>query len=68
MKRTGCDGGSDDEVKMKVGIVVHSSDAETAWNAFRFGSFALKKGGAARAVLLGEGAGAESLDTRQVFV
>ena len=53
---------------MKVGIVVHSSDAETAWNAFRFGSFALKQGDAVCAFLLGKGVESESLHTEQFSV
>jgi uncharacterized protein involved in oxidation of intracellular sulfur len=50
---------------MKLGIVVYSSDAETAWNAFRFGSFALKQGDVVRVFLLGKGVECESLDTEQ---
>jgi uncharacterized protein involved in oxidation of intracellular sulfur len=50
---------------MKLGIVVYSSDAETSWNAFRFGSFALKQGDAVRVFLLGKGVECESLDTEQ---
>lgn len=29
---------------MKIGIVIYSNDAESVWNAFRLGVFALKKG------------------------
>ena len=53
---------------MKLGIVVYSSDAETAWNAFRFGSFALKQGDAVRVFLLGKGVESESLHTEQFSV
>jgi hypothetical protein len=41
------------EAKVKLVIVVYSSDAETAWNAFRFGAFALEQGDAVRVFLLG---------------
>lgn len=27
---------------MKLGVIVYSNDPETAWNAFRFGNYALK--------------------------
>lgn len=40
---------------MKVGIIVSSDDAETAWNAFRFGQFAINKGDQVKAFLLGKG-------------
>jgi uncharacterized protein involved in oxidation of intracellular sulfur len=50
---------------MKVGIVVYSSDAETAWNVFRFGSLALRQGDAVRVFLLGKGVELESLQTEQ---
>jgi uncharacterized protein involved in oxidation of intracellular sulfur len=52
-------------VKVKLGIVVYSSDAETAWNAFRFGAFALNQGDAVRVFLLGKGVECESLHTEQ---
>lgn len=48
---------------MKLGIVIYSTDAETAWNAFRLGVFSLKKGDEVRAFLLAKGVECESLDT-----
>lgn len=48
---------------MKIGIVAYSNDSETAWNAFRFGNFALKEGDKVRVFLLGKGVECESLDT-----
>jgi len=48
---------------MKLGIVICSNDAETVWNAFRLGVFALKKGDTVRAFLLGKGVECESIDT-----
>ena len=47
---------------MKLGIVIYSTDAETAWNAFRLGVFSLKKGDEVRAFLLAKGVECESLD------
>jgi len=29
------------DLAMKIGMVIYSNDAETVWNAFRFGNFAL---------------------------
>jgi uncharacterized protein involved in oxidation of intracellular sulfur len=48
---------------MKLGIVVYSTDAETVWNAFRFGSFALKQGDSVRIFLLAKGVDCQKLDT-----
>ena len=53
------------EANVKLGIVVYSSDAETAWNAFRFANFALNKGDSARVFLLGKGVESESLHSDQ---
>lgn len=50
---------------MKLGIVIYSNDAESVWNAFRFGVFACKKGDAVQLFLLGKGVEAEGLDTAQ---
>jgi peroxiredoxin family protein len=47
---------------MKVGIVIYSGDAETVWNAFRFGNFALSEGDQVKVFLLAKGVEAESLD------
>jgi len=48
---------------MKLGIVIHSTEAETVWNAFRLGVFSLKQGDEVRAFLLARGVECESLDT-----
>ena len=49
-------------LKMKLGIVIHSSDPETVWNAFRLGVYALKQGDAVRVFLLAKGVDSEKLD------
>ncbi len=48
---------------MKIGIIVHSNDSETVWNAFRFANFALNEGDEINVFLLGKGVECESLDT-----
>jgi len=48
---------------MKIGIVIYSNDAETVWNAFRFGNFALKEDDEVKVFLLAKGVESESLDT-----
>ena len=48
---------------MKLGIIIYSTDAETVWNAFRLGVFALKEGDQVNAFLLASGVECESLDT-----
>ena len=47
---------------MEIGIIIYSNDPETAWNAFRYGNFALKAGDAIKVFLIGKGVEAESLD------
>lgn len=53
---------------MKLGVVIYSADAETLWNAFRFGCFALRKGDAVSVFLLGKGVECEAHDTPQFKV
>ena len=53
---------------MKLGMVIYSNDAETVWNAFRFGVFALKQGDSVQAFLIGKGVECEALDTDQFRV
>jgi len=48
---------------MKIGIVLYSNDAETAWNAFRYGNYALKEGDEVKVFLLGKGVESENIDT-----
>lgn len=48
---------------MKLNIVIYSNDAETVWNAFRVGNFALKQGDVVRAFLLGKGVECETIET-----
>lgn len=47
---------------MKLGIVIYSSEAESLWNAFRLGVFALKQGDTVKAFLLGKGVECEKYD------
>lgn len=47
---------------MKLGLVVHTADAETAWNAFRLGVYALKQGDEVKAFLLARGVECEKLN------
>ena len=53
---------------MKLGIIVYSTDAETVWNAFRFGVFALKQGDQVKAFLLAKGVECEKLNSEQFQV
>ena len=48
---------------MKLGIVIYSTDAETVWNAFRLGNFALNEGDKVKTFLLASGVECTSLDT-----
>lgn len=53
---------------MKLGIIIHSTDAETAWNGFRLGVFALKQGDQVKAFLVAKGVECEELETEQFKV
>ena len=53
---------------MKLGLVIYSNDPETVWNAFRLGTFALKKEDAVQVFLLAQGVECESLDTERFNV
>lgn len=53
---------------MKLGIIIYSVEAETVWNAFRLGVFALGQGDQVRIFLLGMGVECEQLDTEQFVV
>jgi uncharacterized protein involved in oxidation of intracellular sulfur len=56
------------EYLMKLGMVIYSADAETVWNAFRLGGFALGEGDSVKVFLLAKGVEAEGLDTEQFKV
>lgn len=47
---------------MKLGIIVYTTDAETAWNAFRLGVFALKQGDQASVFLMAKGVECDRLN------
>lgn len=53
---------------MKLGIVIYSTDAETVWNGFRLGVFALKQGDQVKVFLMAKGVECETLDTEQFKV
>ena len=53
---------------MKLGFVIYSNDAETVWNAFRLGVFALKKGDAVQVFLIAKGVECEAIDSNQFSV
>jgi uncharacterized protein involved in oxidation of intracellular sulfur len=53
---------------MKIGIVIYSNDAETVWNAFRYGNYALKEGDEVKTFLLAKGVESESIDTPEFKV
>ena len=51
---------------MKLGVCIYSNDAESVWNAFRFGNYAIKHSSdEVQVFLLGKGVEAESLDNDQ---
>jgi len=40
---------------MKLGIIIHSNESETAWNAFRLGIFSVDQKDMVQVFLLGKG-------------
>jgi len=50
---------------VKLGIVIHSSEPETAWNAVRLGNFALGEGDEVKVFLIGPGVDAEANSTQK---
>ena len=53
---------------MKLGLIIYSTDAETVWNGFRLGVYALAQGDKVTAFLLAKGVECESLNTDQFKV
>ena len=53
---------------MQLGIIIHSTDSETVWNAFRLGVFALKQGDQAKVFLLAKGVECEKLNAEHFNV
>ena len=53
---------------LKIGIILSSTDAETVWNAFRFASFALKKGDSVKVFLLAKGVDCQKLDSKDFHI
>jgi len=53
---------------MKLGIILYSDDAETVFNAFRLGVFALESNDSVKTFLLAKGVECESLDTEKFKV
>ncbi|KPJ94340.1 MAG: hypothetical protein AMJ55_06555 [Gammaproteobacteria bacterium SG8_15] len=51
-----------------MGIILYSDDAETVWNAFRLGVFALENNDSVKTFLLAKGVESEKLDTEQFRV
>ena len=48
---------------MKIGIVIASNDAETCWNALRYGKFALGQGDAVKVFFMGKGVEYQKIST-----
>lgn len=48
---------------MKLGLVIHSTDAEAVWNAFRLGVYALEQGDRVKVFLLAKGVECEKFAT-----
>jgi uncharacterized protein involved in oxidation of intracellular sulfur len=53
---------------MKIAVILYTTDSETAWNAFRYGVFALEKGDSVTIFLMAKGVDCEHLDTGQFQV
>lgn len=53
---------------VNLGIVIHSNDSETVWNAFRLANFARTQNQEVSVFLLGRGVEADSLDSASFSV
>ena len=53
---------------MNLGIIIYSTDSESAWNAFRLGVFSLKQGDKVKAFLLAKGVESEKLSDEKFNV
>jgi len=53
---------------MNIGIIIHTNEQESVWNAFRYGNFAMKDGDGIKVFLIGRGVEAETLDTDKFTV
>ncbi|MEW6536377.1 MAG: DsrE family protein [Candidatus Auribacterota bacterium] len=48
---------------MKLGIIIANNDAETCWNALRYGNFALGQGDAVKVFFMGKGVEYQKIST-----
>ena len=52
-------------ISLKIGIVLSTNDPEEVWNAFRFGSVALKENHSVRVFLVNQGVEAEDIKSER---
>ncbi|MCE5300806.1 MAG: DsrE family protein [Spirochaetia bacterium] len=50
---------------MKIGIVIASNDAETCWNALRFGNFSINKKDEVKVFFMGKGVEYQKISTEK---
>ncbi len=50
---------------MKIGIIISSNDAETCWNALRYGNFALGQKDDVRVFFMGQGVEYQKISTEK---
>jgi sulfur relay (sulfurtransferase) complex TusBCD TusD component (DsrE family) len=50
---------------MKIGIVISSNDAETCWNALRYGNFALGQGDEVKVFFMGKGVECQNVSSKK---
>jgi len=53
------------EEKMKIGIIISSNDAETCWNALRYGNFALGQKDEVKVFFMGKGVEYQKISTEK---
>ncbi len=53
---------------MRIGVILNSNDAETVWNALRFGTTALLAGHTVKAFLIGRGVELEDIRSEKFDV
>jgi len=50
---------------MKIGIVISSNDAETSWNALRYGNFAIEQEDIVKVFFMGKGVEYQKISTEK---
>lgn len=51
------------EIKMKIGVIISTNDAETCWNALRYANFSIDQGDEVNVFFMGKGVEYQNIST-----